>query len=64
MHWMGSAVCRKPGCNGKVPGAPDCIKPRAAKKAPYTPPRCVQSMLDDHVASQPKPEPAPDAMQD
>ena len=60
MHWLGSAVCRRAGCDGKAPDAPDCIKEKAspAKKA-TTPPLTVQSLLERAEAAMPEAETAP-----
>eukprot|EP00969_Alexandrium_andersonii_P149630 6615903-Alexandrium_andersonii.AAC.1 len=64
MHWLGSAVCRKAGCNGKAPDAPDCIKDKTAPaKKSTAPPPTVQSLLERAEASMPEAESAPMAVE-
>eukprot|EP00969_Alexandrium_andersonii_P082330 3628818-Alexandrium_andersonii.AAC.1 len=46
MHWLGSAVRRRPGCNGKAPDAPDCIRDKTPAEKSLDPPPAVQVLID------------------
>ena len=60
MHWLGSAVCRREGCDGRAPDAPDCVKEKASSaKKGVTPPPNVQSLLERAEAAMPEAETAP-----
>eukprot|EP00969_Alexandrium_andersonii_P365830 15467110-Alexandrium_andersonii.AAC.1 len=52
-------VCRRPGCNGEAPDAPDCVrgKPSVVKRS-MVPPPAVQLLND----ATPKPESQPGPM--
>eukprot|EP00969_Alexandrium_andersonii_P044800 1966357-Alexandrium_andersonii.AAC.1 len=60
MHWLGSAVRRRAGCNGKAPDSPACVReePAAAKKS-MGPPPAVQLLIDAIPEPELKPEPMP-----